>query len=37
MKKCRKNIYCILLTVIMMCTAVLSGSVTTNAAMSKNA
>ena len=37
MKKCRKNIYCILLTVIMMCTAVFSGSVTTNAARSKNA
>ena len=37
MKKCRKNIYCILVTVIMMCTAILSGAVTTNAAMSKTA
>ena len=37
MKKCRKNIYCILLTVIMMCIAILSGTVMANAAMSKSA
>ena len=37
MKKCRKKIYCILLTVIMMSTILLSGSVTVNAAMSKTA
>lgn len=37
MKKCRKNIYCILLTAIMMCIAILSGTVMANAAMSKSA
>lgn len=37
MRKCIKNMYCVLLIVIMMCTAIFSGTVTVNAAMSKSA
>ncbi len=36
MKKCRKKIYCILLTTIVMCATILSSYTTANAAMSKS-